>query len=224
MIKVKNIGEKIYKDIDEIKDIALKFDIQVKTYDEASKKHFESLPLKDQMTIQHNLGQYLQLLKHTVPENPHQKVTNADFFKSVLSYFDYEVDPTFFEHLQENQTIEIYNTSNIQLFRNFNYFELSSYSLLHLISFQWFELFERDPKITEKILTGGREVLASQQKTKKWNIPKHELKEILLGDTPKTLVVENGTITPVFQKSDNKIIGVVNTLTVHSGSELKEAI
>ncbi|NJL24241.1 MAG: hypothetical protein HC902_03040 [Calothrix sp. SM1_5_4] len=56
-----------------------------------------------------------------------------------------------FGELDKSDIIEIYSEEHIQLFRTFNMFECISYSLDELFSYEWWDLFQRDPAITEQL-------------------------------------------------------------------------
>ena len=56
-------------------------------------------------------------------------------------------DSQLFESIKNTDTIEIYNKENIQIFRNFNFYQHSSYSIEDLFCRPWMDLFRRaDPE------------------------------------------------------------------------------
>lgn len=49
-----------------------------------------------------------------------------------------------FDKLLDEDIVEIYSSESIQLFRNFRFFEVCSYSLEELCCIEWWHLFDRD--------------------------------------------------------------------------------
>ncbi|HEX7674355.1 MAG TPA: hypothetical protein VF412_09290 [Bdellovibrio sp.] len=56
-----------------------------------------------------------------------------------------------FSQLTDEHIVEIYSNENVQLFRNFKFFEFCSYSLEELLTIEWWGLFDRDSKLTTKM-------------------------------------------------------------------------
>lgn len=84
------------------------------------------------------------------------------------------------DKIKDGNVIEIYNAQNIQIFRNITFMEFCSYSLLDLITFEFYELYERSTHITAKLLDAGREVLGTAIDFLDFaekNVPQHTLRE-----------------------------------------------
>jgi len=84
----------------------------------------------------------------------------------------------FFSYVQGEDIIEIYSKDQIQLFRNFAFFDCCSYTLEELHSYEWWTLFERDEKHTQMILEDAAKTLSGEiRETFTPNIPVHTLRE-----------------------------------------------
>ncbi|UXR63153.1 hypothetical protein EZJ49_08695 [Bdellovibrio bacteriovorus] len=88
-----------------------------------------------------------------------------------------------FNHIRNEDIVEIYSEDHIQLFRNFTFFDFCSYTLEELHTNEWWALFERDEEITTKIIEEVRKVFSEEiRETFTPNIPKHVLREIRSAD------------------------------------------
>lgn len=67
-----------------------------------------------------------------------------------------------FSKLTDEHIVEIYSSENVQLFRNFKFFEYCSYTLEELLTIEWWGLFERDPKVTMKLFEYAGRIFAGE--------------------------------------------------------------
>ncbi|MGE5084855.1 MAG: hypothetical protein ACM3MG_01040, partial [Bacillota bacterium] len=63
---------------------------------------------------------------------------------AALEYYGWTLSSEEFELIPEDSLVEIYNQHHTQVFRSFNFFEHSSYTLEDLYCRKWFHLYERD--------------------------------------------------------------------------------
>ena len=70
-----------------------------------------------------------------------------------------------FHAVTDEHIVEIYSSENVQLFRNFNFFNVCSYSLEELHSLEWWSLYRRDPKITQMMFGAAEMIFTGQIKT-----------------------------------------------------------
>jgi hypothetical protein len=61
-------------------------------------------------------------------------------------------DKGVYDMLKTGDVVEIYNVDLIQVFRNFAFFDVCSYTLLDLINYEFFELYDRSQLINHYIL------------------------------------------------------------------------
>lgn len=100
--------------------------------------------------------------------------------RKALEVLGLEVDENIWAKIGSEDVIEIYDKNNIQVFRTFNFFKTSSYSLLDLLTFEWFHLWERSEKILKamydhvvKMSTPGAGIVNIE-------IQRHLIKEIFV--------------------------------------------
>jgi hypothetical protein len=72
--------------------------------------------------------------------------------------------------------VEVYNLSDIQIFRSINFFDYCNYSLLDLLAREWMDLYERLPSITESIFKEIHASVAAKE-LRPFHTPAHIMKE-----------------------------------------------
>lgn len=113
----------------------------------------------------------------------------------------------FLSHITDEDIVEIYSTSHIQLFRNFTFFDLCSYTLEELMTQEWWRLFDRDPNIIEMIIQEATKILTGQiTETYTPRIPEHVINEINSAEKNRTRC-EIRKMAPLFK--DRKIAACI---------------
>jgi hypothetical protein len=152
----------------------------------------------------------------TDQENEVQKdsiINEVNYAKNSLKHYKLSVDDNFWKTLENNHVIEIYGTEMVQLYRSFNFFKYSGYSLLDIAVFEWFNLWERPKKIVEMLFEEVSLVMSKVINFKKCNIPSHILREVMnTGDTldftPRACLIEFKNIA-VLKNSTGECAGFI---------------
>ncbi len=88
-----------------------------------------------------------------------------------------------FNHLTDDDIVEIYSSENRQLYRNFKFFEFCSYTFEELHSLEWWSLFERESAKTMEIFDAVSKVISGEVTGTYFPpIEPHLLKEIRSAD------------------------------------------
>ncbi len=99
------------------------------------------------------------------------------FFKISMeglgAHYASDVECTF----TEGTLIEAYDLDRIQVFRNLRFMEMSNYSLLELLSFEWPEMYERSSVITGEMMRYCDEHLWANNRTIRFPIRDHYIRE-----------------------------------------------
>ncbi len=66
----------------------------------------------------------------------------------------------FFDKLTHDHVLEIYNCDFVQIYRNWAFFQISSYSMGDLFVFPWPELYVRESEVTQHLITYASQVLS----------------------------------------------------------------
>ncbi|HWU44755.1 MAG TPA: hypothetical protein VN132_14990, partial [Bdellovibrio sp.] len=112
--------------------------------------YFSKLPTELKQKVVDHLQFYHDLCVEQVSEGYSIK-DSPSFVWRALNKLGLVPRSDLFSHLTNEHIVEIYSAENVQLFRNFKFFEFCSYSLEELLTIEWWGLFERDAQITQKI-------------------------------------------------------------------------
>ncbi len=66
------------------------------------------------------------------------------------------------DYISEGDVIEVYTSENVQVYRNLVFFRLCTYSLLEIMTREWYELYERPEFVTVKLMAQIREALENE--------------------------------------------------------------
>ena len=58
----------------------------------------------------------------------------------------------FYDTIEGEDIIEVYDTSFIQVFRNVKFMEVCSYTVIDILMYEWPDLYDRSQKVTEGLL------------------------------------------------------------------------
>lgn len=125
--------------------------LAVRPYAYPSLSFFQQLDEGDQKRISEGLRDYILTAKAVRGEGQSLK-NSALLARKALKSFGLTASPEFERRLQDFPgVIEFYAPSGHQLFRTFNYFEMTSYTLEDIYCRAWSTLYERPEEITRKI-------------------------------------------------------------------------
>lgn len=93
-------------------------------------------------------------------------------------------DKKIIEDFEIGDIIEIYDAQGIQVYRNLNFFKMTNYSLLDVITHSWSDLWERSSGVTRQI-SKMAEVVSTKDDLKPFSCPveEHYLIEKAYGNT-----------------------------------------
>jgi hypothetical protein len=84
----------------------------------------------------------------------------------------------FFDKIQNEDIVEIYNTDQVQIFRTLRFFELCSYDVASILMIPWYKLYGRSSQMEEIGLREMNDSLFSGTAAVPFDMPSHELSEI----------------------------------------------
>lgn len=161
------------------------------------------------------------LIMDTSPEivnDPNSPIhPELGLIKEALKICQMRVRDDFWDNLNKDDVVEIYTMENIQLFRTFNFFNISSYSLLDLLINEWYLLWERPSNVIQSFMALYQDLVEGRiTKTMKVNVPMHLLKEIYNDSNqenfkPTSVLVKPGVVSPLYDDQDN-LKGFIFTL------------
>lgn len=130
-----------------------------------------------------------------------------------LKFYELELhDQEFWKLIKFDDVIELYNEDGNQVFRTFNFFNTCGYSLLDLLTQEWYVLWERPKFVLKSMFESVNKIFSGEYKvSSQINIPQHVIKEIFNGAdsldfVPRSVLIKFGVICPVF-KSGGRVGG-----------------
>lgn len=139
---------------------------------------FSTLPQAQRQLILADLESYVSVCQGCLQMGGKLSDSKALLW-SMMRHFGLKPSSDLFSYVTDDQLIEIYNMDHVQIFRNFKFFELVSYTLEDLFCRPRFELFHRpDPQITEMIGSALTATLQAPNQVHQLAIPQHEVHEL----------------------------------------------
>ena len=143
---------------------------------------------------------------------PHDDIhPEKSLVEMAMRFYNLKLRDDFWATVGPEDILEIYNDEGIQVFRTFNFFNASSYSLTDLLVNEWYVLWERPKFVLQKMFEYSNGILSGEMKgVVKMDIAKHIVKEIysaaeeLAGFTPRSTLVEFGHICALYNADDDK--------------------
>lgn len=195
----------------------------VKAYTQKALSTLTTLPLEKKENLIKKLQSTINIATAgtEIENNPTGEYGERKHVEQALDMYGYELrDKDFWKTVRKDELVEMYNTDNIQIFRTFNFFTTSSYSLLDLLINEWYSLWERPTgtfdnmfKVVGSIFSGETKGIVPA------GVPEHVISEIFNADdqehfTSRTSLCKFGVICPIYNKADGQIAGLLVTARV----------
>lgn len=119
--------------------------------------YFTKLSTQKKQSVLRSLSVYVSICHEQVEEGYKIKDSNALTWRA-LSKLGLTPPSDLFNHLTNDEIIEIYDLEGHQLYRNFRFYEHCSYTLEELYSVEWWYLFSRDGAITDALMDEAQKV------------------------------------------------------------------
>ena len=119
-----------------------------------------------------------------------------------------------FTRIQPNDVIEIYSSSHVQIFRSFNFFRCLSYTLDQVLTYEWWELYERDESITVPMIKVVEDLISSADvKTIQSPFPNHWVRE-KFSQLCYSAQIESRLMSPLICEDTGAIGGYLNVFSL----------
>lgn len=175
-----NLGSssEIFKKLtEELASFLEKEGVVVRPYAHPQLIYFRKMGEKSQLEVISGLKHFIEAAKRVLRQG--KSLKDAEFFvKTALNYFGVQPHPEF--HLRAydlDVVVEFYTLSGLQMFRTFNYFEFTSYTLEDIYCRQWHDLYERPQAFSENMFTEIEKLLVSGDPQKSLLFGSHTIKE-----------------------------------------------
>lgn len=111
---------------------------------------FRALPVEQKLQIVERAGFFRDLCaEHS--EEGYEITDSPSFTWRALSKLGLTPSSDLFSHMTNQDIVEVYSEDNVQIFRNFRYFEFCSFSLEEVYSREWYHLYQRDQDLLPQI-------------------------------------------------------------------------
>lgn len=195
------------------------FGYPIKAYSRDSLERLIVLPTEKKEGLLSLVNQTVQILHAGLEiekNDPSPNYPERRFVEQALSTYGYYVkDEDLWNTLEKDEFVEVYNSENIQVFRTFNFFKTSSYSLLDLLINEWFSLWERPSGTLTHMFNTVEGIFSGQIKgIAPVAIPEHIINEIFNAEDHDSFISRSslckfGIICAIYNKSDDKIGGLL---------------
>jgi hypothetical protein len=170
--------------------------LKTQAFKNESLPFFSALSTDKKKEVTSLLRSYLEVCEETVASGHSLRNTNAFVWRFFTKT---GLIPTsdIMALLNDGEVVEIYDTKNVQLFRNVPFMEVCSYTIEELYCIEWWKLYHRDPKYTQQLFQQvGRLFSGEFTSTYTPDVEEHYLEEIASNDKLKMLYRLN-KISPI---------------------------
>src|ERR1700722_3532445 len=141
--------------------------IKMKLSDDRSLNDFLKLPGSEKNRVLRDVSRNVEFL----PQGRRMTLqAEKEILSKHLSILNLEPYDDIYSFLEKGDVVEIYDKNFLQLYRNWEFVNLCSYTYLDLATRPFFELFDRSPQITNAIVNRVQEILSLAEGTKKYEI------------------------------------------------------
>jgi hypothetical protein len=191
-----------------IQTFANNLNIRLRVFDQDSLRFAASLDEKRQEDLILAVKERAEFL-NSIEIDPFK--SNTHLVNYILRRLGLKCDENFIKSLKDGDIVEIYSTDNKQLFANFEFFSLSNYSLLDMVSHTWDDLFERNADITKNL--GGiiYNAMMNASQSQSYAVKPHVVREKLSNER-QSFVIHMGELAPCFSLSDGTRAGMIHSL------------
>lgn len=152
--------------------------VRLRPFAKEKGKYFQLLDESGMTRVITQLTNDLEIYNSTL-DGGYSLRNSAQLLWRALKKFNLSPLSDFFQELENDHIIEIYDSRGLQIFRNLNFFEVCSYSLEEVVCREWWHLYKRDETVTELIYKQSMKAFTQEVPcTYDPEIPPHLLVEI----------------------------------------------
>lgn len=149
--------------VEGIAAMAARAGISLKAHNPSSWVYYRTLPAARKREVLKSCSAFYDICQNTVDEGRSISDTKALLW-CTLKYFGYIPSADLMELITDDLVVELYDLEGRQIFRNFRFMEICSYTLADVLLYPWWDLFERNDDIVNELLKEVSLVLSEQCK------------------------------------------------------------
>ena len=135
------------------------------------------------------------------------------YLRSALRKFGWKLKPDVFEKLCASDVVEIWGADCTLKMANIRFLQVCSYSLEHALAHEFWELFERDPSITDGLIKIHGSVMRGETGAVERPFRAHYVSEIESRERRRFFVTP-GLVAPVFDAKSGRREAVLTSFDV----------
>lgn len=170
--------------------------------------YYRSLPVLRKREILESCSTFHKICANTVREGRPLTDTRALLWSS-LKYFNLAPCSDLMDYTHDHLVVELYDSDGRQIFRNFKFMELCSYTLADVLLYPWWELFSRNDEAIGELIKEINIALSGElSRTLISTIREHHTAEVF-SERRHVFKMQFKSISPVFDRVTKKSIGFV---------------
>lgn len=216
----KALDSKVIELLEKVASISQEYGHSVDAYTQKALSKLASLPIEKKEDLIRKLQNTINIAAGSIEIEKDGHVEKRHV-EQALEMYGFELrDQDFWKKVGKDELIEMYNTENIQIFRTFNFFATSSYSILDLLTYEWYSLWERPSGTFESMFKVVGAIFSGEVKGPvSAEVPEHVISEIFNSADQEHFISRSslckfGIICPIYNKVDGQIAGLLVTARV----------
>ncbi len=175
-----------------------------------------SLPQERILEIRRNLTACVEATNFVLSNTATTAAQNT-FLWQALKLLGLLPPDDLFEHIDENNCIEVYDSNGVWVYGNLNFYEITSYSLAELYEFPWHNLWRRSELDQARTYALGEKLLTGQiTKTLLNPLPTHIVSECstvngIESECGYELELSPTVVAPLYQRGTRDIAGFIHS-------------
>ncbi len=162
----------------EVGALGSKIGVRIVPFRDKNVPFFAAQTIDRKKIILQDLSTYLKICYTTI-NGGYDLNNNAVLTWGALKEFGFRPTSDFFTYLTSEDIVEIHNREGLQIFRNFRFYDVCSYSLEELYCFPWTFLYSRDETIVTHFIEILKDILSGNVKsTVQFFDPPHIISEV----------------------------------------------
>jgi len=205
--------DRLRKLVESIAQMARDSNIELVAHRPESWSYYRTLPVLRKQEILKGCETYHEICVSTIQEGRPLSDTRALLWSS-LKFFGFAPCSDLMDYIEDDLAVELYDSDGRQLFRNFKFMEVCSYTLADVLMYPWWELFYRVDEVAGRVHDEIAFVLSGTvSATVPSQIPSHRTGEIF-SERRHELDMRFHCFSPVFSRLTKRPAGFVCTSEV----------
>lgn len=152
-------------------------------------------PTAQKQMIASNLESWSEWIEPLDPSKSYEN--EIAILMRALDKHGFDLDEEFFKKIEKDQIIEFYDEDMIQLYRSFNFYKITGYSILDISLYEWYVLWDRPRQTMESIGAELCETLKTYIPVRPFQTKTHLVREVFNAAQSENFKPRAALLTPV---------------------------